>query len=61
MSMLRQTFALPSQGLGEELALYFATHGARLILSSRKEEQLQVITTYPLMQHEISCVWSLFS
>lgn len=31
------------QGLGEELALYFAAHGARLILSSRKEEQLQVL------------------
>lgn len=30
-----------SQGLGEELALYFAAHGARLILSSRKAEQLQ--------------------
>ena len=30
------------QGLGEELALYFAAHGARLILSSRKDDQLQV-------------------
>lgn len=29
------------QGLGEELALYFAAHGAKLILSSRKEHQLQ--------------------
>ena len=31
-----------TQGLGEELALYFAARGARLILSSRKAEQLQV-------------------
>ena len=31
-----------SQGLGEELALLFAQHGAKLILSSRKEESLRV-------------------
>jgi dehydrogenase/reductase SDR family member 7 len=31
-----------SQGLGESLALYFAANGARLILSSRRKEQLEV-------------------
>jgi len=29
------------QGLGEELALVFALHGARLILSARNTERLQ--------------------
>jgi len=38
------------QGLGEELAHYFASHGARLILSSRKEEQLQVGFHIPLIE-----------
>lgn len=41
---------LPVQGLGEELAHYFAAHGARLILSSRKEEQLQVRFHTPLIK-----------
>ena len=30
------------QGLGEALACYFASHGARLILSSRRREALEV-------------------
>lgn len=30
------------QGLGAELARAFAAHGARLILSARRREQLQV-------------------
>lgn len=30
------------QGLGEELALCFAKHGARLILTARNEERLGV-------------------
>lgn len=31
-----------SQGLGETLAAYFAAQGARLILSSRSRDKLQV-------------------
>ena len=30
------------QGLGEELALCFASHGAKLILSARNKERLEV-------------------
>ncbi|KAL0052302.1 hypothetical protein WJX82_011685 [Trebouxia sp. C0006] len=40
-----------SQGLGEELAHYFASHGARLILSSRKEEQLQRVKAECIGKH----------
>lgn len=40
-----------SQGLGEELAHYFAAHGARLILSSRKEEQLQRVKAECIGKH----------
>ncbi|KAK9827336.1 hypothetical protein WJX81_006706 [Elliptochloris bilobata] len=32
-----------SQGLGEELALVFAAHGARLILTARNTERLQAV------------------
>ena len=31
-----------SQGLGEVLALYLAAHGAKLILSSRSQDKLEV-------------------
>ena len=34
------------QGLGEELALCFASHGAKLILSARNRERLEVSATY---------------
>lgn len=40
-----------SQGLGEELAHHFAAHGARLILSSRKEEQLQRVKAECIGKH----------
>ncbi|KAL0036520.1 hypothetical protein WJX77_011154 [Trebouxia sp. C0004] len=40
-----------SQGLGEELAHYFAAHGARLILSSRKKEQLQRVKAECIGKH----------
>ena len=58
---LRSIQALPScrlliQGLGEELALYFAAHGARLILSSRKEDQLQVNHKLLAIADTHSCV-----
>lgn len=42
------------KGLGEELAHYFAAHGARLILSSRKQEQLQVRFHNALIERAIS-------
>ena len=35
-------FVWNGQGLGEELALCFAEHGARLILSARNEQRLEV-------------------
>ena len=34
------------QGLGEELALCFASHGAKLILSARNRERLEVSATH---------------
>ena len=33
---------LGAQGLGEELAICFASHGAKLILSARNRERLEV-------------------
>ena len=36
---------LGAQGLGEELAICFASHGAKLILSARNTERLEVHTS----------------
>lgn len=41
------------QGLGEELALVFAAHGARLILTARNTERLQVLT-YAFVKHIVT-------
>lgn len=40
-----------SQGLGEELALYFAKSGAKLILSSRSKDNLDAVKKRCLAQH----------
>ena len=40
-SWIHTLLTLP-QGLGEELALVFASHGAHLILTARNTERLQV-------------------
>ena len=46
------------QGLGEELALVFAAHGARLILSARNTERLQVLC-FPVQIHDdTACFWT---